>query len=280
MKATIGNFLNESSLSYKKIVLYPSRCSAYVELYCKEDLNKAFELDARKIFGQAVKLNKVEKLGTLKEGDCRRLCIKSLPSEVSAKNLKKQLEQVAGIWIQENQKNSKRSALVAFKTSEDADDALSKCEIECKGNPIRLQPVHQKNKEKKKILKVTNLCPFSKTFLKSLFTDAENVRIVKDDVGQSQGIAYVAYRTAKQAKVALKQFQDKGVPGQAIRIASPPEGEERPEKRLLREEKKKRHERKTADTKKKGSPGRRLHEKKKKSKRCKSDLSRASKICP
>ncbi|XP_078284182.1 uncharacterized protein LOC144609546 isoform X2 [Rhinoraja longicauda] len=273
MKTAIGNFLNESSLSYKKIVLYPSRCSAYVELCCKEDLNKAFELDTRKIFGQAVKLNKVEKLGALTEGDRGTLCIKSLPSEISAKNLKKRLEQVTGVWIQENQKNCKRSALVAFKTGEDADDALSKCEIQCKGNQIRLQPVHQKSKEKKKILKVTNLCPLNKTFLKSLFADAENVRIAGENDGQSQRTVYVEYVTAKRAKAALKQFQDNGVQGQAVRVASPAEGEERPEKRLLQEGTRKRGAGKTAGMKKKENPERRLCEKKKKGKRRKADLS-------
>ncbi|XP_051900424.1 uncharacterized protein LOC127586470 isoform X3 [Pristis pectinata] len=274
IKAAIGNFLNERSISYKEIVLHPSRFSACIELHCEEDLNEALKLNARKIFGQAVRLNKVAKLGALDVEGRRTLYIRSLPSEVSARNLKKLFKKVAGVWIQENQKSSKRFALIAFKTTEAADGALSKSEIECKGNLIQLQSVHQRNKERKKILMVRHLpCPLSKMYLKALFTDAKDVRVPEENDSQAQGIAYIEYKTAKQAKAALTQFREKGIQGQAVRIDSIAGKNEWPEKNLLQEEKKKRGEKKIAEAKKKGNPEKKLPGEKKKSKKCKTDLS-------
>ncbi|XP_067828214.1 axoneme-associated protein mst101(2)-like isoform X10 [Heptranchias perlo] len=230
LKATIGDFLNERSVAYKEIVLYPSSCSACVELYSEEDLNKALEFDVSKILGQAVRLSKVEKLGALvDEGDPRTLYVKSLPSEVCVKDLKNLFEKVAGVWIQDRQKISKRFAYVAFETAEAAENALRKSEIECKGKLIQLKHARQRSKGKRKILMVKNLsCPLSKKYLKSIFNDAEDVQVSKQKDNQSEGIAYIEFRTAKQAKVALKKFRDIGVPGQAIRIDSIEERKENP----------------------------------------------------
>ncbi|XP_069775966.1 uncharacterized protein [Narcine bancroftii] len=287
MKGTIDNFLNESLIGYKKIILYPSsspaatqkrgwrfrdrvraatfsliwtfhsaqtwakgwccalsfRCSACVELHCEEDLNELMKLDAWKILGPAVSLSKVEKLGALhSETDHKTLCIKHLPAEVSAIDLKKLLKDVAGVWIQENQKN-KRFAIVAFKTTEAASDAQSKCRIECKGTLIQLKSV-QKESE-----------------------GVENIRVPEENGGQSQGVAYVHCKTAEQAKAALAQLKKKGVQGQAIEMNSPAEGQERSGKKRLQEEKKKMRE-KCGEARKKGSPEKRLDRGEKRRKRC------------
>ncbi|XP_067879870.1 nucleolin-like [Heterodontus francisci] len=229
LKIAIGNFLNERSVAYKEIVLYPDSCSVCVELYSEHDLNEALEFDACKIFGQAARLSKVEKLGAFSDGDdLKTLYVKSLPSEVCAKDLKSLFEKVTGVWIQDRQEINKRFAFVTFETTEAAANALSKGEIECKGKLLQLKHAGQRNKGKRKIVMVRNLpCPMSKKYLKSLFNDAVDIQLSKDN--QSQGIAYIEYRTAKQAKVALKEFRDKGVPGHAIRIASIESIEERKE---------------------------------------------------
>ncbi|XP_059831058.1 mucin-4-like isoform X3 [Hypanus sabinus] len=259
IKASIGNFLKEKSISYKEIVLHPSRCSACIELHCEEDVDKALKFDECTIIGEAVKLNKVVKLGALEAESRRTLYIRSLPREVSAKNLKKLFEKVAGVWIQENQKSTKRFALIAFKTTEAADGALSKSEIECKGNLIQLQSVHQRSKEKKKILMVNNLPrPLSKTYLKSLFTDAKDIRISDESDCPAHGVAYIEYKTAKQAKAALKRFKKKGVQGQVIQVDSLEAKKEKPEKSLIQGAKEKKQGKKITEAKKEGSLERRL----------------------
>ncbi|XP_072904959.1 uncharacterized protein [Hemitrygon akajei] len=259
IKASIGNFLKEKSISYKEIVLHPSRCSACIELHCEEDVDKALKFDECTIIGETVKLNKVVKLGALDAESRRTLYIRSLPREVYAKNLKKLFEKVAGVWIQENQKSTKRFALIAFKTTEAADGALSKSEIECKGNLIQLQSVHQRSKEKKKILMVNNLPrPLSKTYLKSLFTDAEDIRISNENDCPAHGVAYIEYKTAKQAKAALKRFKEKGVQGQVIQVDSLEAKKEKPEKSLLQGAKEKKQGKKITEAKKEGSLERRL----------------------
>ncbi|XP_072114446.1 uncharacterized protein [Mobula birostris] len=259
IKASIGNFLKEKSINYKEIVLHPSRCSACIELHCEEDVDKALKLDECRIIGEAVKMNKVVKLGALDAESQRTLYIRSLPREVSAKNLKKLFEKVAGVWIQENQKSTKRFALIAFKTTEAADGALSKSEIECKGSLIQLQSVHQRSREKKKILMVKNfLRPLSKTYLKSVFTDAEDIRVSEKNDRQAHGIAYIEYKTAKQAKAALKRFKEKGVQGQVIQIDSLEVKKEKPEKSLLQGAEEEKQERKITEAKKEGSLERRL----------------------
>uniref|UniRef100_UPI00398EB8DE trichohyalin-like n=1 Tax=Pristiophorus japonicus TaxID=55135 RepID=UPI00398EB8DE len=222
LKTAIGDFLNEKTVAYKEIVLCPSSCSACVELYCEEDLTETLEFDARQILGQAARLSKVEKLGALvDEDDPRTLYVRNLPNEVCAKDLKHLFEKVAGVWIQERQKISKRFAFIAFETTKAAEIALSTSEIECKGMLITLKHASQRGKGKRKVLMVENLpSPLTKKYLKSMFSGAENVQVSKQQDSQSQGIAYVEYRTARRAKMALKEFRDKGVPGQATRVDS------------------------------------------------------------
>ncbi|XP_041034710.1 uncharacterized protein LOC121272247 [Carcharodon carcharias] len=229
LKTAVANFLNERSVAYKEIVLYPDSCSACVELSCEDDLNEALQFDPCKIIGEAARLSKVEKLGAIVDGsDPRTLPMKSLPSEVCAKDLKNLFERVAGIWIQECQQINKRFAFVAFETAEAAANALSKGEVECQGKLIQLTRACQKSKGKRKILMVKNLpYPLSKKYLKSVFNNAEDVRVSKDN--QSQRIVYIEYKTVKQAKVALKEFKGKSLPGEAIRVAAIEERKESPE---------------------------------------------------
>ncbi|XP_078390020.1 uncharacterized protein LOC144671845 [Cetorhinus maximus] len=231
LKTAIANFLNGRSVAYKEIVLYPDSCSACVELSCEDDVNEALQFDPCKIIGEAARLSKVEKLGAMVDrNDPRTLPMKSLPSEVCAKDLKNLFERVAGIWIQECQQIHKRFAFVAFETAEAAANALSKGELECQGKLIQLSRACQKSKGKRKILMVKNLpYPLSKKYLKSIFNNAEDVRVSKDN--QLQRIAYIEYKTAKQAKVALKEFKGKSLPGEAIRVASIEERKESPESR-------------------------------------------------
>ncbi|XP_048380339.2 uncharacterized protein LOC125448823 isoform X4 [Stegostoma tigrinum] len=226
LKTAIGDFLSERSVPFKEIQLDPDSCSARVELNREGDLNEAVRLDTCKILGQTAKLSKVEKLGAL-DGriDTRTLHVKTLPSEVCAKDLKRLFERVAGVWICQNV--DKRFAFVVFETEEDSANALSSGEIECRGNLLRLQRACLTKQKKRKILMVKNLpYPISKKYLKSIFNDAEDVHMSKGS--QSQGTAYVEYKTAKQAKTALKDFRSRGVPGQAVRVSLIEEGQESP----------------------------------------------------
>ncbi|XP_048476076.1 uncharacterized protein LOC109910522 isoform X4 [Rhincodon typus] len=226
LKTAIGDFLSERSVPFKEIQLDPDSCSARVELNREGDLNEAVQLDTCKILGQTAKLSKVEKLGAL-DGriDSRTLHVKTLPSEVCAKDLKHLFERVAGVWICQNV--DKRFAFVVFETEEDAANALSNSEIECRGNLLRLQRACLTKQKKRKILMVKNLpYPISKKYLRSIFNDAEDVHVSKGS--QSQGTAYVEYKTVKRAKTALKDFRSRGVPGQAVRVSSIEEGQESP----------------------------------------------------
>ncbi|XP_043539472.1 uncharacterized protein LOC122544342 isoform X2 [Chiloscyllium plagiosum] len=227
LKAAIGDFLSERSVPYKEIQLDPDSCSACVELNHEGDLNEALQFGTCNILGQVARLSKVEKLGALNGRiDSRTLRVKTLPSDVCAKDLKRLFEKVAGVWI--CQDVNKRFGLVMFETEEDTANALNNGEIECRGNLLRLDRAYPVKQEKRKILMIKNLpYPISKKNLKSILNDAEDIHLSKSN--QSQGVAYVEYKTTKQAKLALKDFQGRGIPGQAVRVASIEEEQESPE---------------------------------------------------
>ncbi|XP_038642768.1 uncharacterized protein LOC119958367 isoform X3 [Scyliorhinus canicula] len=230
LKTAIGDFLHDRSVAFKEIVLYPDSFSACVELCCEDDMNEALKFDPRKTFGQAATISKVEKLGALVDGsDPRTLCVRNLPSEVHANDLKNLFGGVAGIWLQECQTSSKRFAFIAFDTSEAAASALSEGGVECKGKRIRLKRTCPRSNEEMKVLVLKNLPrPFRKKYLKSVFRNAVAVRVSQDK--QSHRIAQVEYRTAKEANAALKGLRGKGVPPQqAICVASMEGMKKRPE---------------------------------------------------
>ncbi|XP_060710657.1 uncharacterized protein LOC132835269 isoform X2 [Hemiscyllium ocellatum] len=227
LKAAIGDFLSARSVPYKEIQLNPDSCSACVELNREGDLNEALQLDTCNILGQVARLSKVEKLGAL-DGriDSRTLRVKTLPRDVCAKDLKRLFEKVAGVWICQNV--NERFGLVMFETEKDTANALSNGEIKCRGNLLRLDRAYPVKQKKRKILKIKNLpYPISKKHLKSILYNAEDIHLSKSN--QSQGVAYVEYKTTKQAKFALKDFRGRGVPGQVVRVASIEEGQESPE---------------------------------------------------
>ncbi|XP_078056950.1 uncharacterized protein LOC144481689 [Mustelus asterias] len=230
LKKVIGDFLTGRSVAYKKIALFPDSCTACVEFYGENDLNEALQFGLSKILGQTARFSKVEKLGaSVDASDPRTLCVKNLPSEVRARDLKKLLEGVTGVWVQECQELEKRFAYVTLESEKATAKALTESGVECKGVPIQLERVGQRRKaEERKILLMENL-PYllSKKYLRSVFPNAEAIRMWQNS--QSQRVTYVGYKTVREARVALKEFRERGFPGLVTRVASMEERKAKPE---------------------------------------------------
>ncbi|XP_072447493.1 uncharacterized protein [Chiloscyllium punctatum] len=215
LKAAIADFLSERSVPYKAIQLDPDSCSACVELNHEGDLNEALQFDTCNILGQVARLSKVEKLGALNGRiDSRTLRVKTLPSDVCAKDLKRLFEKVAGVWICQNV--NERFGLVMFETEEDKANALSKGEIECRGNLLRLDRAYPVKQASTRSLFVWRLSKRTTVeMLKSTFKEAVGARISRK---KGRRFAFVDFKTVEEATRARAQFQNMEIDGQRMKL--------------------------------------------------------------
>ncbi|GCB65784.1 hypothetical protein scyTo_0013503 [Scyliorhinus torazame] len=255
LQIAIISFFMVRKLSVTSITLKKSRKRGHVTFVSGKDVNRALKYDGQQVLGRALQLRRPQRVQKpvaivkgrkrkLKESD-RETASPSSAKKKSAlksallarkesvtllrKKKKKTREQAKTAEKGEESpppKKKKRGqeigrfAFIAFETSEAAASALSEGGVECKGKRIRLKHTCPKSNEERKILVLKNLPrPLSKKYLKSVFHNAVAIRVSQDK--QSHGISQVEYRTAKEAKAALKGLREQGVPpGQAICVAS------------------------------------------------------------
>ncbi|XP_038147641.1 nucleolin isoform X1 [Cyprinodon tularosa] len=233
IKDGLRKFFTKNNVEVTDVRLGSSKKFGYVDCASEEDLNKALELNGKKVMGQEVKLDKARSKETSQEGkkerDARTLFVKNLPYSVTTDELREFFESAVDIRLPQGQGGSSRGiAYIEFKTEAEAEKMLEEAQgADLQGRSIMVDYVGDKSQKgarmsssgaPSKTLVVNNLS-FSATeeVLQSVFEKSVSIRIPQRD-GRPKGFAFVEFESADDAKDALENLNHTEIEGRSVRL--------------------------------------------------------------
>ncbi|XP_069720648.1 nucleolin isoform X1 [Phaenicophaeus curvirostris] len=232
LKAGIKEFFGKKNIEVLDVRIGASKRFGYADFSSAEDLDKALQLNGKKLMGLEIKLEKAKSKETMKENkkerDARTLFVKNLPYRLTEDEIREVFENALEIRIVMNKEgNSKGMAYIEFKTEAEANKALE----EKKGTEIdgrtmvidftgeKSNQEHQKGGGESKTLIVNNLSyAASEETLQELFKKASSIKVPQTNQGRPKGYAFVEFPTAEDAKEALNSCNNTEIEGRAIRL--------------------------------------------------------------
>ncbi|NXX99214.1 NUCL protein, partial [Centropus bengalensis] len=232
LKTGIREFFGKKNIEVLDVRIGASKRFGYADFSSAEDLDKALQLNGKKLMGLEVKLEKAKSKETMKENrkerDARTLFVKNLPYSASEDELREVFENAQEIRMVMNKEgNSKGMAYIEFKTEAEANKALEEKQgTEIDGRTIiidftgeKSQQDHQKGGGESKTLIVNNLSyAASEETLQEVFKKASSIKVPQNNQGRSKGYAFVEFATAEDAKEALNSCNNTEIEGRAIRL--------------------------------------------------------------
>ncbi|NXE25462.1 NUCL protein, partial [Ardeotis kori] len=232
LKTGIKEFFGKKNIEVLDVRIGASKRFGYVDFSCAEDLDKALQLNGKKLMGLEIKLEKAKSKETMKENkkerDARTLFVKNLPYRLTEEEMREVFENALEIRIMMNKEgNSKGMAYIEFKTEADANKALEEkqgTEIDGRAMVIdftgeKSHQEHQKGGGESKTLIVNNLSyAASEETLQELFKKASSIKMPQTNQGRPKGYAFVEFPTAEDAKEALNSCNNTEIEGRAIRL--------------------------------------------------------------
>ncbi|KAF1665817.1 nucleolin, partial [Aptenodytes patagonicus] len=234
LKTGIKEFFGKKNIDVLDVRIGASKRFGYVDFSSAEDLDKALQLNGKKLMGLEIKLEKAKSKETMKENkkerDARTLFVKNLPYRLTEDEMRDVFENAQEIRIVMNKEgNSKGMAYVEFKTEAEANKALEEkqgTEIDGRAMVIdftgeKSHQEHQKGggERESKTLIVNNLSyAASEETLQELFKKASSIKMPQTNQGRPKGYAFVEFPTAEDAKEALNSCNNTEIEGRAIRL--------------------------------------------------------------
>ncbi|NXL60469.1 NUCL protein, partial [Chordeiles acutipennis] len=234
LKTGIREFFGKKNIEALDVRIGASKRFGYVDFSSAEDLDKALQLNGKKLMGMEIKLEKAKSKETIKENkkerDARTLFVKNLPYRLTEDEMREVFENALEIRIVMNKDgNSKGMAYVEFKTEAEANKALEEkrgTEIDGRAMVIdftgeKSHQEHQKGggERESKTLIVNNLSyAASEETLQELFKKASSIKMPQNNQGRPKGYAFVEFPTAEDAKEALNSCNNTEIEGRAIRL--------------------------------------------------------------
>ncbi|NXI50742.1 NUCL protein, partial [Chloroceryle aenea] len=234
LKTGIREFFGKKNIEILDVRIGASKRFGYVDFSSAEDLDKALQLNGKKLMGLEIKLEKAKSKETMKENkkerDARTLFVKNLPYRLTEEEMREVFENALEIRIVMNKEgNSKGMAYVEFKTEAEANKALEEkqgSEIDGRAMVIdftgeKSHQDHQKGggDRESKTLIVNNLSyAASEETLQELFKKASSIKMPQTNQGRPKGYAFVEFPTAEDAKEALNSCNNTEIEGRAIRL--------------------------------------------------------------
>ncbi|KFR00575.1 Nucleolin, partial [Nipponia nippon] len=234
LKTGIKEFFGKKNIEVLDVRIGASKRFGYVDFSSAEDLDKALQLNGKKLMGLEIKLEKAKSRETMKENkkerDARTLFVKNLPYRLTEDEMRDVFENALEIRIVMNKEgNSKGMAYIEFKTEADANKALEEkqgTEIDGRAMVIdftgeKSHQDHQKGggERESKTLIVNNLSyAASEETLQELFKKASSIKMPQTNQGRPKGYAFVEFPTAEDAKEALNSCNNTEIEGRAIRL--------------------------------------------------------------
>ncbi|XP_040896386.1 nucleolin isoform X4 [Toxotes jaculatrix] len=233
IKSSLRKFFSKNSLEVADVRLGASKKFGYVDFASEEDMQKALELNGKKIMGQELKLDKARSKDSSQEGkkerDARTLFVKNLPFSATADDLREVFEAAVDVRLPPGQNGSNRGiAYIEFQTEAEAEKMLEEAQgADVQGRSIMVDYVGEKSQKGAKVavagaasktLVVNNLA-FSATeeVLQSTFEKAVSIRIPQKD-GRAKGFAFVEFESTDDAKEALENLNNTDIEGRLIRL--------------------------------------------------------------
>ncbi|NXK20870.1 NUCL protein, partial [Arenaria interpres] len=234
LKTGIKEFFVKKNIEVLDVRIGASKRFGYVDFSSAEDLDKALQLNGKKLMGLEVKLEKAKSKETIKENkkerDARTLFVKNLPYRLTEDEMREVFENAQEIRIVMNKDgNSKGMAYIQFKTEAEANKALEEkqgTEIDGRAMVIdftgeKSHQDHQKGggERESKTLIVNNLSyAASEETLQELFKKASSIKMPQNNQGRPKGYAFVEFSTAEDAREALNSCNNTEIEGRAIRL--------------------------------------------------------------
>ncbi|NXY50651.1 NUCL protein, partial [Ceuthmochares aereus] len=232
LKTGIKEFFGKKNIEVLDVRIGASKRFGYADFSSAEDLDKALQLNGKKLMGLEIKLEKAKSKETMKENkkerDARTLFVKNLPYRLTEDEIREVFENALEVRIVMNKEgNSKGMAYIEFKTEADANKALEeKKGTEIDGRTMVIDFIgekshqeHQKGGGESKTLIVNNLSyAASEETLQELFKKASSIKVPQTNQGRPKGYAFVEFATAEDAKEALNSCNNTEIEGRAIRL--------------------------------------------------------------
>ncbi|KAM9378572.1 nucleolin [Phaethornis superciliosus] len=232
LKTGIREFFGKKNIEILDVRIGSSKRFGYVDFSSAEDLDKALQMNGKKLMGCEIKLEKAKSKEAIKENkkerDARTLFVKNLPYRITEDEIREVFENAAEVRIVMNKEgNSKGMAYIEFKTEAEADKALEEkrgTEIDGRTMVIdftgeKSHQDHQKGGGESKTLIVNNLSyAASEETLQELFKKASSIKMPQNNQGRPKGYAFVEFPTAEDAKEALNSCNNTEIEGRPIRL--------------------------------------------------------------
>ncbi|KAM7409567.1 hypothetical protein PAMA_001178 [Pampus argenteus] len=235
IKTSLKKFFSKNDLEVVEVRLGGSKKFGYVDFASEEDMQKAMELNGKKVMGQELKLDRARSKDSSQEGkkerDARTLFVKNLPFSATIDDLREVFEDAVDVRLPPGQNGSNRGiAYIEFKSEAEAEKMLEVAQgADVQGRSIMVDFVGEKSQKGAKVggaaaaaasktLVVNNLA-FSATedALQSTFEKAVSIRIPQKD-GRAKGFAFVEFESTEDAKEALDNLNNTEVEGRTIRL--------------------------------------------------------------
>jgi len=236
IKDALRKFFTKNELEIADVRLGGSKRFGYVEFSSEEDLDKALELNGKKVLGFEMKLDKAKSKENSQaqksERDAKTLFVKNLPFAATSDDLKEIFDDAVDIRLPMGQNGANRGiAYIEFKSEEQAEKYLEQAQgADVQGRSILVDFVGSKSQQNKqggraaaagapcKTLMVNNVA-FSATedVLQQSFEKAVSIRIPQNN-GRSKGFAFVEFENEEDAKEAMETVNNTDIEGRTVRI--------------------------------------------------------------
>ncbi|NXS88895.1 NUCL protein, partial [Erpornis zantholeuca] len=231
LKTGLREFFGKKNIEVLDVRIGASKRFGYVDFSSAEDLDKALQMNGKKLMGLEIKLEKAKSKETMKENkkerDARTLFLKNLPYRVTEDEIREVFENALEVRIVMNKDgSSKGMAYVEFKTEAEANKALEEkqgTEIEGRAVVIdftgeKSQQEHQKGGESKTLI-VNNLSyAATEETLQEVFKKASSIKVPQNNQGRPKGYAFVDFATTEDAREALNSCNNTEIEGRTIRL--------------------------------------------------------------
>ncbi|NXF82575.1 NUCL protein, partial [Sclerurus mexicanus] len=234
LKTGIREFFGKKNIEVLDVRIGASKRFGYVDFSSAEDLEKALQMNGKRLMGLEIKLEKAKSKETMKENkkerDARTLFLKNLPYRLTEDEIKEVFENAVEVRIVLNKDGSSRGmAYVEFKTEAEANKALEEKQgTEIEGRAViidftgeKSQQEHQKGggDRESKTLIVNNLSyAATEETLQELFKKASSIKLPQNNQGRPKGYAFVDFPTTEDAREALNSCNNTEIEGRTIRL--------------------------------------------------------------
>ncbi|CAN8190645.1 unnamed protein product [Coccothraustes coccothraustes] len=240
LKTGLREFFGKKNIEVVDVRIGSSKRFGYVDFLSAEDLDKALQMNGKKLMGLEIKLEKAKSKEAMKEDkkerDARTLFVKNLPYRITEDDIREVFENALEVRIVMNKDgSSKGMAYIEFKTEAEANKALEEkqgTEIEGRAVVIdftgeKSQQEHQKGTfhtgnmytGESKTLIVNNLAySATEVTLQEVFKKASSIKVPQNNQGRPKGYAFVDFATTEDAREALNSYNNTEIEGRTIRL--------------------------------------------------------------